>query len=419
MFRLMDIKEKLHQLDSLSHQKTMTSGRRVTSPTSNIEQVVTGKAVENEYGSFYLIENELPAEYHHGDIRISDLLQQSAIHLPVIGKNSDFDQVDLSKLLFIDTETTGLSGGAGTCAFLVGLGFFEKRQFRVLQYFMNDFHEEAAMLYEINQFVPEFECLVSYNGKSFDLPLLISRNVFQSMKPSFAKMRHFDLLHSVRRLWKHRLTECSLLNAEHQIAHFSRTTEDIPGFLIPQTYFHYLRHKDVVPLKPIFYHNQQDIVAMAALLCKALATVSNPHETCEHAFDILALGKLLENANQYDESIQLYEAYMQANQTSHFNSRFLFKIAFNYKKMGSFRESAKIWQECIQNGRFHPVPYIELAKYLEHKKKDSAKAKNLVSKALAEMSVLQQLNLKPEWIDYKKDLQHRFARLDRKAHPKT
>ncbi len=415
----MDIKDKLRQLDSLSHQKTMSMGQRVTSPTSNIEQVVAGKSVENEFGSFYLMETVFPAEYHHGDIRISDLLEQSSVHLPIIGKNSDFNKVDLSRLLFIDTETTGLSGGAGTCAFLVGIGFFAERQFRVLQYFMNDFHEEAAVLYEINQLVPKFECLVSYNGKSFDLPLLISRNVFQSMKPPFAKMLHFDLLHSVRRLWKHRLAECSLLNTEYQIAHFTRTSEDIPGFLIPQTYFHYLRHKDAVPLKPIFYHNRQDIVAMAALLCKALATVSNPHETCEHAFDILALGQLLENANRYDESIQLYEAYLRANKTSHFNSRFLFKIAFNYKKMGNFPEAAKIWQECIQNSQFHPVPYIELAKYFEHKKKDLEKAKNLVSKGLAEMSILQQLNLKPEWIDYKRDLYHRFTRLDRKAHLKT
>jgi len=415
----MDIKDKLRKLDSLSHQKTMSIAQQVTSPTSNIEQVVAGKSIENEYGSFYLLEKVFPPEYRHGDICISNLLDQSADHLPVIGKNTDFDKIDLSKLLFIDTETTGLSGGAGTCAFLVGLGFFEKRQFRVLQYFMNDFHEEAAMLHEINQFVQEFECLVSYNGKSFDLPLLISRNVFQSMKPPFANMLHFDLLHSVRRLWKHRLTECSLLNTEHQIAHFSRTTEDIPGFLIPQTYFHYLRHKNAVPLKPVFYHNQQDIVAMAALLCKALTTVSNPYETCEHAFDILALGKLLENANQYDESIQLYEAYLRANKTSRFNSRFLFKIAFNYKKRGSFPEAAKIWQKCIQNGRFHPVPYIELAKYFEHKKKDLEKAKKLAGKALAEMSVLQQLNLKPEWVDYKKDLLHRLTRLERKVHPKT
>lgn len=411
----MDIKEKLRQLDALSLKKDSVQRQPKSVNRCNVEECLNAVKNSNPYGDCYLVEKELAENYLHGDVSLASLLRRQAAYLPIVGKDQRLASIDLSRLLFIDTETTGLSGGTGTCAFLIGVGFFEGSTFKVKQFFMSDFHEEAAMLYEINQLLPRFDCLVSYNGKSFDLPLLVSRNIYQGFQTSLPAVRHFDLLHSVRRLWKHRLRECTLLNAEQHLTHLTRTAEDIPGFLIPQTYFTFLKNKDARPLKPIFYHNQQDIVAMAALLNITLSTIERPIDTCNHPADILAVGRLFESLKRYEDSAALYRDYLSRSDSRLYRKRILFQLAHNFKKLQRWREAAEVWQESLASESFHPLPYIELAKHYEHKERNPEKAQELVQKALSELSILEQLTIKPEWREYHKDLRHRAKRLQNKA----
>jgi len=411
----MDIKDKLRQLDSLALKRDTGRAQPSTAVKPNIASVIAGTAAHNDFGSFRLVEESFAEDYQHGAVAVSDLLQRDAASFPIVGKNADLGNIDLSRLLFIDTETTGLSGGAGTCAFLVGVGFFEEGRFRVQQFFMNDFHEEAAMLHALNELVQRFDCLVSYNGKSFDLPLLISRNILHGLASPLTDLRHFDLLHTVRRLWKHRLSECSLLNVEKHLTGMQRSSEDIPGFLIPQTYFQYLRRKDATPLKPVFYHNQQDIIAMAALLNLALAFVEQPVENASHAADILALGNLLQGLNRFEESVALCEAYLQRGTPDIHRHKLLLLMGRNLKRLRKFPQAAAVWHRYIETERFHPLPYIELAKHCEHRTRELQKAQKYVDKALAELAVLEQLGIKAEWAAYKEDLLYRRRRLQAKS----
>src|SRR5262249_33194494 len=145
-------------------------------------------------------------------------------------------ECDPSRIAFLDTETTGLSGGTGTYAFLVGIGTWRSSGFLVEQFFMRNFDEEAAVICPLEERLSQVKVVVTFNGKCFDLPLLESRFVMHRRDWPLADGIHLDLLHPSRRLWKLRLKDCSLANLEREVLGFERE-EDIPGYLIPQVYF--------------------------------------------------------------------------------------------------------------------------------------------------------------------------------------
>lgn len=312
----------------------------------------------------------------------------------------------------MDTETSGLSGGAGTFAFLVGIGYFTEHSFRVVQFFMNDFTEEHPLLHELNQLVDKQQMVVSYNGKCFDVPVLDSRNVYHRFQSPFTQLLHLDLLHSVRRLWKKHLPDCSLGTAEKEILKVVRRG-DVPGYLIPQIYFNYLQTKNPYPLKPIFYHNEQDVLSMVALLARMLQLLENPLVESGNVAELLAIGRIYEGMNQLEKAIELYEKSLDDSICD--NRRpVLFRLAFNHKKLHNWTQAAEVWHTCLATEPYHPIPYIELAKFYEHRENDYVRAKRLVDKALSEINVLQGLNRRPEWQHYKNDLDYRDRRLRKK-----
>ncbi|MEZ4522811.1 MAG: ribonuclease H-like domain-containing protein [Thermomicrobiales bacterium] len=159
--------------------------------------------------------------------------------------------------IYIDTETTGLSGGTGTYAFLIGLGWFEPSGFRVRQYFMRHPGEEIALLGYVARHINEFDGLTTFNGRSFDMPLIETR--FRMHRLEYAAPGdHLDLLHPARSIWKHRLESCSLGTLEQEILGVVRES-DAPGWLIPSIYFNYLRTRAVHDLGPVIEHNRHDI----------------------------------------------------------------------------------------------------------------------------------------------------------------
>jgi uncharacterized protein len=171
---------------------------------------------------------------------------------------------DPAGALYLDTETTGLSGGVGTVAFLVGLGYFEAGRFVVEQLLLRQLGEEAPLLHRVAERVARASLLVSYNGKSFDLPMLKTRCIMSRMPVPEARP-HVDLLHVARRVHKHRLAQVTLGAIESEVLGFVRTC-DVPSAEIPARYFHYLRTGDASPLEAVVDHNAWDVVSMAALL---------------------------------------------------------------------------------------------------------------------------------------------------------
>ena len=155
---------------------------------------------------------------------------------------------------FLDTETTGLAGGTGTYAFLIGVGRICDDGFRVRQFFLREYGEERSALWALREHLEQFDVLITYNGKSYDQPLLETRYQMTRQKPPFARMAHLDLLFGARRLWKLRLENCRLVQLEQQILGMFREG-DLAGELIPYVYFEYLRSQDATRLVPIFHHN--------------------------------------------------------------------------------------------------------------------------------------------------------------------
>ena len=269
---------------------------------------------------------------------------------------------------FLDTETTGLSGGAGTFAFMVGIGKFEGDEFRLAQFFLREPGEEPAQLAAIEQFLAGTTALVSFNGKSFDAPVVNTRYAMYQQPSPLDGMAHLDLLHLARRLWKLRLPSRRLGDLETDVLAIARGAEDIPGFLVPQMYIDYLRTGDAEPLKGVFYHNEWDVLTMAALMTHIVDLLSNPVEATRHDLDLLSIGVLHEDLGQVSEAQALYleclgrpleeGAWLEAAR----------RLSFVYKRTEDWDNAVKLWQTAAGKGELYA--HAELAKYHEHRTRD-------------------------------------------------
>jgi len=202
----------------------------------------------------------------HGDTRIGDALQVSSEALARLCMDPSLEGLDLRRALFLDTETTGLSQGTGTLPFLIGLGRFDDGGFEVEQLFLENVGEERPMLEHLKKRVSEASCIVTYNGKSFDWPLLRTRYVMNRV-PMVPPKAHVDLLHAARRVYKRRLKRVRLVSLEEEVLGFHRVG-DVPGSEIPALYFEYLRGGEPGPMRGVLEHNAHDIVALCAVLKK-------------------------------------------------------------------------------------------------------------------------------------------------------
>src|SRR5690348_5265084 len=227
-----------------------------------IEFYVEGRPEQNSRGEFFLARQALPFGRPYGKLRIGDLTTRDLQTLNMFLAGAALP--DASRLIFLDTETTGLAGGTGTCAFLIGVGAVEGTQFVVRQFFLREYPEEPAMLAALAELLKPFEGIVTFNGKTFDLPLLETRYALARMKSPFARLLHLDLLHPARRLWKLRLSSCKLGHLESEVLGVHREG-DVDGSEIPGIYFDYLRTGNARGLQPVFYHNALDIVSLAGL----------------------------------------------------------------------------------------------------------------------------------------------------------
>lgn len=406
----MDIRDKLRLLESLPRNKRVVNHRVSTEPNTALFSQPSGDTVETPVGSFSRFEKTYALDFRQGTIPLASFLETPPEVLALVSNTPELSKIDIKKTLFVDSETTGLSGGAGTCAFLIGAGYFTDTGFCLHQYFMNDFNEEAALFHELNQLVQRFESIVSYNGKSYDIPLLNSRNIYLGTRSPFPDILHLDLLHAVRKLWSHRLPNCSLQTAEAAVLGVSRHG-DIPGHLIPGKYFDYLRRRDFATMKPVLYHNQQDILSMVALSIQVSRVVQSPRQMCHDSLDALKVGRIFEQCERYRESNELYEHVLAQSPDGVSRRDLLFRLALNHKRMNNWHEAARVWHRCLDRERYHPLPYIELAKHYEHRVRNYLQAKTLVAKALTELEVLETIRKLQHWTVYKADLEYRLRRL--------
>ena len=291
---------------------------------------------------------------------------------------------DVRKLLFLDTETTGLSGGAGTLAFEIGLGFMDGRGMVIRQYVMRDYGEESAMLAEIASLLPRFDTLVTFNGKSFDIPLLESRMVMHRIRVHLTDWPHLDLLHACRRVYKLRLGRCSLSALEEAVLGESRT-DDLPGAQVPQRYFDYLRTREFALLEDVLRHNRQDVESLASLTGYLCSAFREP-EQLAHAEDAFCVGRTLLRGGHTEEGRRCLRILGMSSMSSQAHM----VLSASYKKSREWASSVAMWTEMIARGEGGTWPYVELAKYYEHTERDYARALRYAGAALSRA-----LNLSP------------------------
>ena len=181
------------------------------------------------------------------------------------------DDLDPAEILFLDTETTGLAGGTGTLPFLVGLGWWADDRFKVRQYFLPSPGGERAMIAELAALAGRFRAVTTFNGQTFDLPLLRTRGILARRRDLLGELASWDLLPVSRRLWGRRLSDCRQQTVEAEVAGMSRGAGDIEGALIPAAYFAFVRDGRLGALRAVVEHNRRDMVGMAKILREAVA----------------------------------------------------------------------------------------------------------------------------------------------------
>jgi hypothetical protein len=370
----LSLKARLERLVAAASVKERER-RRGPAPVP-LEELVEGMRVENERGEFFLVETAVHLEVRHGDVPLSRFHAIGPKAVSILTAEPDLEGFELRRAVFLDTETTGLAGGAGTAAFLIGVGWVDGERFRVRQYFMRDYHEEAALLHALAEELERFDRLVTFNGKMFDVPLLDARFRLNRSRFPLAEAPHLDLLHPARRLWKARLESCRLQSLEAEVMGLRRTG-DIPGEEIPRVYFDWVRRRDARMLAKVFEHNRQDIVSLAALAVLACQWVEEGR--AEDPRDVFSLARVLERARLYDRSEAEYRRALDLG-PGPLRGPALLRLAWRAKRAGDHARAAVLWTEAGQAGEAEG--WRELAMHHEHCTRDLDEALAAVERGL-------------------------------------
>ena len=375
-----------------------------------IDSVVAGSFHSTPRGDAFVAEQIFDEDYLHGNI--SHLVKSPLSLISEWANDVRIAELPINKFAFLDTETSGMAGGTGTYAFLVGAARFVDGKFTLQQFFLRDPSEEPAMLEALINFLAPCEGLVTFNGKSFDAPLLTTRYKLHRIPVPFKNYAHLDLLPLARRLWRDRLPSRALKYLEEHVLGFTRASEEVPGYEIPWLYFDYLRTQDARPLGGVFYHNAMDVVAMAALLGHISDLLADPYNgRVEHGLDFIALGKLYEDLNHWDEAARLFERGLELGLDESDFGVAVRRLSILQKKRGDVDQALRLWEQAAEKG--HIYAHIELAKYYEHQKRD---AKTAIEWAKSARKEAERADLpayiRKHWLD---EIDHRLARLERKA----
>lgn len=374
----MDIRSKL----GLYKENSIRKPEKSTSSGHDIQDLIPGTVRSDEAGTFYVIESKYPYSHIHGGICLGEAVNITSGCISRLCSENSVGNLSINKLLFLDTETTGLSGGAGTVAFLIGIGFFEGDSFIIRQLFMRDYDEETAMLIEHNHLLSDFEGLVTFNGRSFDWNLLQSRFISNRIKPALRSPIHIDLLYPSRKIWSLKLENCRLSSLEENILGETRT-DDIPGAMIPDVYFKYLQDRNASEITKVIKHNELDILSMVSLLTKISSMLENPLSEYNCGSEILGLGRIFEKNGEQENVIDCFEHCAKITQDYPVKAAAVRRLSGIYKRNGNYTKALELWEGMVEgSGGFNTFSMVEMAMYYEHKEKNIGKALDIVEKAI-------------------------------------
>jgi uncharacterized protein YprB with RNaseH-like and TPR domain len=380
-----------------------------------IEQIVPGRLQDTAHGEAFLVETSYPLDHRQGCSSLCVTSPPSIV--AEWAREPRLDVEPPQGFAFLDTETTGLAGGTGTYAFLVGVGRCDGKRFHLTQFFLRDPGHEPALLSALSEYLQSSGVLVTFNGKSFDLPLLDARYITNGRTSPLPSLAHLDLLPLARRLWRDRLPSRALGSLEQYILGVARNQEDVPGWMIPQLYFSYLRSGDARPLKSVFYHNAMDVLSMAALLSHIGGLLDDPFgQRSIHALDLLGMGKLFESLGHADTAMHLFERALSQRALANdlpasLRQRVMQRLSFIQKRRDNWPAAIDLWQQAAGEGEIYA--HVELAKYYEHRLCDLSEATRWTIAALQRVTAPGYPHAsRQRWLA---NLEHRLARVRRKA----
>ncbi|MGE5340187.1 MAG: ribonuclease H-like domain-containing protein [Candidatus Omnitrophota bacterium] len=321
-----------------------------------------------------------PLGTRYGKFKLEDWQQISPRQLAILFGDEEFERINPMNLLFFDTETTGLAGGTGTIPFMQGFGFFDEDRFRVKIFILNDLAREDEFSEVVDAFIRsrDFSGTVTYNGKSFDFPLMETRYILQRKRFPLLTLPHLDFLFSARTLWKYTYDSRKLGHLGDVLLGLSRE-DDIEASRIPMIYFNYLRSKAFTLLQKVVEHNALDLLGMAGILLLAVKYQEDIGHTSDEG-EILGTARLFEKYGELEKANQLYEELCQCAVRDDVRSRAVKNLALLKKKKKLYKEASELWA-TVADSCDHQVSR-ELSVHFEHREKDYVKACEYVQQAL-------------------------------------
>ncbi|MCB2156297.1 ribonuclease H-like domain-containing protein [bacterium] len=313
----------------------------------------------------------------------------------------DLDEpLRVSDIAFVDTETTGLSGGTGMVAFLIGVGWFEideqgrPSEFVIEQYFIEDFCHEPLMLDRLVERLRPFRAFCTYNGKTFDLPLLRTRGVMNRLRPTIWRKPNLDLLHFSRRLWRGAFESVSLSAVEANVFELTRE-KDVGGAEIPAIWLDFVRTGRCERLLPVLHHNAQDIASLGSLLSRLLLCLAEPETpgVLTRASEFCGMSRWYEQQGDRQTAARLLERGLEVMREAAEEDAALAKLALLHRREKAWDRAVEIWENMLQRPlSVSHAAYVELAKYYEHQTKDFGRAAELVQQCLRQMELEEELS---------------------------
>ncbi|HUX75236.1 MAG TPA: ribonuclease H-like domain-containing protein [Anaerolineae bacterium] len=399
-----------------------------------IESLVPGRFYTTSHGQCFVAETTYPLDHLHGDLPLSSFLDLPAEIVAQVPQYDALAGVDRRRVCFLDTETTGLSGGTGTMAFVVGLGFFAENAFQVLQYFLRDPGDEPAMIEALAERLPTFEALVSFNGRTFDVPIIENRFILARTPPPTTELPHLDLLHPARRLWHYHLPSCALGTLERAVLGVLREQDDVPSGVIPTLYRDYLRTGDAREMQRVLYHNGIDILSLVTLTARLGRAFADPWAGAEggetprlSSGEFFGLGRWYAAEGRTAEAERAYRTALRSFGTApdepgpgqapaadlapDLRASVLRTLGYLLKRAGRPAEAFACWQQLALESADDVLAHVELAKYFEWHVGDLSLAAGWTRAALAQVETWP-AGMRRD--TEQAELRHRLARLERK-----
>jgi uncharacterized protein len=390
-----------------------------------VASVLGGYVERSQEGAVVVVDRYYGCECTHGRDRLGDIVETIQNGSPALGVLARAwpgrDGVPCTpRLCFFDLETTGLAGGAGTQAFLVGCAVLDDGGVRVHQFLLPGFEHERALLAQVGQWLPRQGTLVTFNGRSFDVPLIETRYLLHRVPFPLADMPHLDMLHPARRLWKDRPAvagppldddSCRLSVLERHLAGYHRVG-DVPGFEIPSRYFQFVRDGNARPLEAILEHNRLDLISLALVTARALTLIGRGPAAAAHPHEALGLARVYERAGNREDAEAAY-AYTAAlagriGPQTGVRAEALRRLALCRRRAGRMADAAAAWQELLVvpgcSSALRREAREALAIHHEHRSRDLRAARAMVMDVLAESAAAHR----------RAEAEYRLRRIERK-----